>query len=162
MPLQQFWNAFQNCFNCINAIYEILFWLCLNYYIDKSTQCVYRNCRFHKIVEKFISKGKQDFLIKRQIFNYFLFFNAIEWIITREFVEVLGYMFMKNERPRLFWIKSLRVWFDIQQLVVILPYIIIIVFVCVFVYLVFFFLDSYNLSHHSYWNCSSRTWWKNS
>lgn len=139
MPLQQFWNAFQNCFNCINAIYEILFWLCLNYYIDKSTQCVYWNCRFHKIVEKFISKGKQDFLIKRQIFNYFLFFNAIEWIITCEFVEVLGYMFMKNERPRLFWIKSLRVWFDIQQLVVILPYIIIIVFVCVFVYLVFFF-----------------------
>lgn len=138
MPLQQFWNAFQNCFNCINAIYEILFWLCLNYYIDKSTQCVYWNCRFHKIVEKFISKGKQDFLIKRQIFNYFLFFNAIEWIITCEFVEVLGYMFMKNERPRLFWIKSLRVWFDIQQLVVILPYIIIIVFVCVFVYLVFF------------------------
>lgn len=161
MPLQQFWNAFQNCFNCINAIYEILFWLCLNYYIDKSTQCVYWNCRFHKIVEKFISKGKQDFLIKRQIFNYFLFFNAIEWIITCEFVEVLGYMFMKNERPRLFWIKSLRVWFDIQQLVVILPYIIIIVFVCVFVYLGFF-LDSYNLSHHSYWNCSSRTWWKNS
>lgn len=138
MPLQQFWNAFQNCFNCINAIYEILFWLCLNYYIDKSTQCVYWNCRFHKIVEKFISKGKQDFLIKRQIFNYFLFFNAIEWIITCEFVEVLGYMFMKNERPRLFWIKPLRVWFDIQQLVVILPYIIIIVFVCVFVYLFFF------------------------